>query len=74
MYRGAAAIAKAFRSSGYPLDFEQSCGTMPDTIKFLFVVLCLAGAVYGGAWALAHFPPEQTEVVKPLSIEKLRQR
>ncbi len=45
---------------------------MPDTIKFLLVVLCLGGAVYGGAWALAHFPPEQSEIVKPLSSEKLR--
>jgi hypothetical protein len=47
---------------------------MPDTVKFLLVILCLGGAIYGGAWALAHFPPEQTEVVKPLSTEKLRQQ
>lgn len=47
---------------------------MPDTIKFLLVVGCLAGAVYGSAWALSHFPPEQSEVVKPLSAEKLRQK
>ena len=45
---------------------------MPDTIKFLLVLGCLGGAIYGGAWALAHFPPEQTEIVKPLSSEKLR--
>jgi hypothetical protein len=48
--------------------------SMPDTIKFLLVVGCLAGAVYGSAWALSHFPPEQAEVVKPLSAEKLRQK
>jgi hypothetical protein len=47
---------------------------MPDTIKFVLVILCLGGAIYGGAWALAHFPPEQTEIVKPLSNEKLRQK
>ena len=47
---------------------------MPDTIKFILVLLIIAGAVYGGAWALAHFPPEQTEIVKPLSSEKLRQK
>jgi hypothetical protein len=47
---------------------------MPDTLKFLVVLLCLGGAIYGGAWALAHFPPEQTEVVKALSAEKLRQK
>ncbi len=45
---------------------------MPDTVKFLLVLLCLGGAVYGGVWALSHFPPEQAEIVKPLSSEKLR--
>lgn len=47
---------------------------MPDTIKFLIVLLGLGGAIFGGAWALAHFPPEQTEVVKPLPAERLRQK
>lgn len=47
---------------------------MPDTIKFILVLLLIGGAIYGGAWALAHFPPEQTEIVKPLSSEKLRQK
>ena len=45
---------------------------MPDTVKFLLVIACLGGALYGGVWALAHFPPEQTEIVKPLPSEKLR--
>jgi hypothetical protein len=45
---------------------------MPDTVKFLVVLLSLGGAIYGGVWALANFPPEQTEIVKPLSSEKLR--
>ncbi len=45
---------------------------MPDTVKFLLVLVCLGGAVYGGVWALANFPPEQTEIVKPLSSERLR--
>ena len=45
---------------------------MPDTVKFLLVVLCLGGAVYGGLWSLANFPPEQTEIVKSLSGERLR--
>lgn len=44
---------------------------MPDTLKFLLVLLFLGGAVYGSVWALAHFPPEQAEIVKPLSAEKL---
>ncbi len=47
---------------------------LPDTVKFLLVVGMLAGAVYGSAWALANFPPEQGEVIKPLPHERLRQR
>ncbi len=45
---------------------------MPDSIRFLLILTCLAGAVYGTAWALANFPPEQSEIVKPLPHEKLR--
>jgi hypothetical protein len=45
---------------------------MPDTIKFLLVLGIIGGIIYGGAWSLANFPPEQTEIVKPLSSEKLR--
>lgn len=45
---------------------------MPDTVKFVLVVGFLVGAVYGSAWALSHFPPEQAEIVKPLPSEKLR--
>ncbi len=40
---------------------------MPDSLRFLLIVLCLAGAGYGAVWALANFPPEQQEVVKQLS-------
>lgn len=47
---------------------------MPDTIKFLLVFLLLGGVVYGGAWVLAHHPPEQTEVVRPLPTERLWQK
>jgi hypothetical protein len=46
---------------------------MPDTIKFLLVVGVIAGAIYGGALALASFPPEQDQIVKVLPHEKLRQ-
>ena len=45
---------------------------MPDTVKFLLVLACLGAAIYGGLWTLANFPPEQTEIIKPLSSEKLR--
>lgn len=47
---------------------------MPDTIRFLLVIALLGGAIYGGAWALANFPPEQSEIVKALPHEKLRQK
>ena len=47
---------------------------MPDTVKFAIILLCLGGAIYGAAWGLANFPPEQAEVVKALSAEKLRQK
>lgn len=46
---------------------------MPDTIRFLLIVGLLGGAVYGVVWSLAQFPPEQTEIVKSLPHEKLRQ-
>ncbi|MFN0194876.1 MAG: hypothetical protein ACKVP5_23340 [Aestuariivirga sp.] len=45
---------------------------MPDSLRFLLIVSCLAGAVYGTAWVLAKFPPDQVEIVKPLPSEKLR--
>ena len=45
---------------------------MPDTVKFVLVLAFLGGAIYGGIWALSHFPPQQTEIVRPLPSEKLR--
>jgi hypothetical protein len=46
---------------------------IPDTLKFLFIVCAIAGAVYGGIWGLATFPPEPSEVIRPLPVDKLRQ-
>ena len=46
---------------------------MPDSLRFLLIIACLAAAVYGTAWGLANFPPEQSEIVKPLPHEKIRQ-
>lgn len=45
---------------------------MPDTVKFVLVLAFLGGSIYGSVWALSHFPPEQTEIVKALPSEKLR--
>ncbi|MFO1120849.1 MAG: hypothetical protein U1F47_00770 [Hyphomicrobiales bacterium] len=46
---------------------------MPDTIRLLLAITIIGGTVYGGAWLLANYPPEQTEIVKALPTEKLRQ-
>jgi hypothetical protein len=47
---------------------------MPDTVKFVVTVAAIAGLIFGGVWALAHFPPEQAEIVKPVFSEKLRKK
>ncbi len=47
---------------------------MPDTLKFLLAMGLIAGAIYGTAYGLASFPPEQTEIIKSLPHEKLKQR
>ncbi len=46
---------------------------IPDTVKFILVIGMIAGASYGAVWGLATFPPEQSEVIKALPHEKLRQ-
>jgi hypothetical protein len=60
------------------LNFEPDPGeegrVVPDTVRFLLIIACLAGAVYGAAWGLANYPPEQTEIVKSLPHEKIRQQ
>jgi hypothetical protein len=45
---------------------------LPDTVRFLLVIGVIGGLIYGGALALASFPPEQIEIIKPLPHEKLR--
>ncbi len=47
---------------------------MPDSLRFLIALLIVGGVAYGSVWALANFPPEQTEIVKSLPHEKLRQK
>ncbi len=46
---------------------------MPESLRLLIILGCLAGAVYGAVWALSTYPPEQNEIVKELPSEKLRQ-
>ncbi|MDE2444601.1 MAG: recombinase [Alphaproteobacteria bacterium] len=47
---------------------------MPDTIKFVIVVGLIMAAIYGAAFALASFPPEQSEIIKSLPHDKLREK
>jgi hypothetical protein len=46
---------------------------IPDTLKFLIVILLIVGTAFAAVWGLATFPPEQADVVKSLPHEKLRQ-
>ncbi len=46
---------------------------IPDTVKFILVVGAIAASIYGGAYGLAHFPPEQSEIVRPVFSEALKQ-
>lgn len=45
---------------------------MPDTVKFVVFIAVIAGVIYGAAYALASFPPQQTEITRPLEHAKLR--
>jgi hypothetical protein len=46
---------------------------MPDSIRFLIILLLIGGLGYGALWALAHFPPPQREIVKALPSERLKE-
>jgi hypothetical protein len=46
---------------------------IPDTVKFIVVLCLIVGAAFGSVWGLATFPPEQSEVIKSLPHDKLRQ-
>ena len=45
--------------------FIRICG-VPDSLRFVLIVACLGGVGYGEIWALANYPPEKTEIVKPV--------
>ena len=44
----------------------QRTEAMPDSLRFVLILACLAGLAYGAIWALSQFPPQQGEIVKPL--------
>jgi hypothetical protein len=45
---------------------------LPESLRLLVIIALLAGAIYGGLWALSTFPPEQNEIVKELPSDKLK--
>jgi hypothetical protein len=45
---------------------------LPESLRLLFILALLAGAIYGGLWVLSTFPPEQNEIVKELPSDKLK--
>jgi hypothetical protein len=61
------------RDTAKELIFFEEALVIPDTLKFLLAVAVIAGAAYGAVLALATFPPEPTEITRPLPHEKLRQ-
>jgi predicted O-methyltransferase YrrM len=46
---------------------------VPDSLRALIIVALLAGLGYGAIWMLANVPPQQTEIVRQLPSERLRQ-
>lgn len=44
---------------------------MPGSLRFLLILICLGGLVYGGIYVLATMKPEQKTVVKQLPSERL---
>lgn len=44
---------------------------MPDSLRFLLILACLAGLAYGAIYALATMRPEQGEVVNQVPHERL---
>jgi hypothetical protein len=46
--------------------YRNPCRAMPDSLRFLLIMLCLAGAGYGAVWWLSAAPPDQQEIIKRL--------
>jgi hypothetical protein len=55
----------------------EKCGIrvkhLPESLRLLVILALVAGAIYGGLWALSTFPPEQNDIVKELPSDKLKQ-
>jgi hypothetical protein len=46
---------------------------IPDTLKFLLIIGAIVASVYGSAYGLSQFPPEQSDIVRPVFSEALKQ-
>jgi hypothetical protein len=46
---------------------------IPDTLKFLLIISAIVASVYGSAYGLSQFPPEQSDIVRPVFSEALKQ-
>jgi hypothetical protein len=60
--------AKSFRAEKCGIRVKE----LPESLRLLFILALLAGAIYGGLWVLSTFPPEQDEIVKELPSDKLK--
>jgi hypothetical protein len=67
-----AILAKASGRGRFSSPTAATQHVIPDFLKFILIIAALVGAVYGGALALATYPPEQSDVIRPLPHEKLR--
>ncbi len=43
---------------------------MPDSLRFLLIIVVLTGLGYAAAWYLSNYPPAPTEVVKTLPHDR----
>ncbi len=75
MYSVAAHTGKEYSETApaSPARFRHEVSDLPESIRFLVILACIGGAVYGAMWALSSYPPEQSEIVKELPSEKFRQ-
>jgi hypothetical protein len=61
--------AKNFGAEGCGIRVKE----LPESLRLLVILALVAGAIYGGLWALSTFPPEQNDIVKELPSDKLKQ-
>jgi len=45
---------------------------MPDSLRYLIILIVLGGIIYGATWWLANSPPQAVEIEKSISTHQLR--